>query len=329
MDALSEILRSARLSGGVFLRGEFTEPWCMASTVSPSDLGPCLGPTDHLILYHFVLGGRLNVTFDDEAPQAFAPGQAAVFPHNDSHRLSGREPADAVPAGDLSRVPMPGDPMIIEHGGGGAPTRIVCGFLGSKAIGGDPLFSSLPKLIRYDSREAPSGRLVRTSLDFAEKEWANGRPGADAVLARLSELLFVEAVRSFIDSAADELPGLAAALKDRCISRAIALMHRHPDDHWTVDKLGRAVGASRSTLAEKFARHLGIAPVEYLTQHRMRLAARELATTGAPIQAIAAAVGYGSEAAFSRAFKRSYRVSPSAWRRDAAAASRGAGHRPQ
>ena len=315
MDALSEILRSARLSGGVFLRGEFSEPWCLASAVSASDCGERLGPTEHLILFHYVVEGTLRVEVEGEAPASFLPGQAVIFARNQPHKLAGREPADAVPALDLVRIPGPGELMDIEHGGGGQRTRIVCGFLGGQALAGDPLLSSLPTFIRYDGSTARSGDLVRASLEFAAREIADSRPGSDAMLARISELLFAEAVRSYVESLPEDSGDWFEALRDRALSKAIALIHRSPDKPWTVEQLGRAVGASRSTLAEKFKRYLGVAPAEYLAQHRMRLAARELTTTGAAIMGIATSIGYGSEAAFSRAFKRSYGVSPSAWRK--------------
>lgn len=204
--------------------------------------------------------------------------------------------------------------MAIEHGGGGARTRIVCGFLGGQQLAGDPLFSSLPALIRYDCAAARSGALVQASMELAARETSTSRPGADAMLARISELLFVEAVRTHIESLETPPDGLYAALRDPPLSKALALIHRDPAKAWTVETLGRAVGASRSSLADRFKRHLGHAPAEYLTRHRMRLAARDLATGDARLVAIAQAAGYRSEAAFSRAFKRIYAVSPSAWR---------------
>ncbi|MDA0238428.1 MAG: AraC family transcriptional regulator [Proteobacteria bacterium] len=316
MDALSEVLRAARLSGGIFLRAEFSEPWCLTSTIQASDCSAHLGPTDHVILYHYVVEGELTVQIADEDPAKFHPGQAVIFARNDRHNLSGREPAEAVPALDLARVPAPGELMEIEHGGGGAATRIVCGFLGGQGLAGNPLLSSLPAAIRYDTSTARSGPLVRTSLEFAANEVADGRPGTDAMLARISEMLFVEAVRAYVEDLPKDLGGWMEALRDRSVSKAIALIHRQPEEPWTVERLGRAVGASRSTLTDKFTRYLDCAPAEYLTKHRMMLAARELTSGNASIMTIAEQIGYGSEAAFSRAFKRFYGVSPSAWTGD-------------
>ncbi|MDH3738587.1 MAG: AraC family transcriptional regulator [Alphaproteobacteria bacterium] len=316
MDALSEVLRAARLSGGVFLRGEFSEPWCLASAVNASDCSRYLGPADHLVLYHYIAEGVLTIAFTDEAPQTFHPGQVAILPRNDPHTLGGRQPAGPVSALDVARIPKPGDLMVIDHGGGGEPTRIICGFLGGRALADDPLLSSLPKLLRFDCSTVRSGELVRTSLEFAAEEVAAGRAGSDAMLARLSELLFVEAVRNYVEALPDDADGWLGALKDRAVGQALAAIHANPEQPWTVDLLGREAGMSRSALAERFVRYVGHPPAEYLAQHRMRLAARELARGNAPLVEIAEAVGYGSEAAFSRAFKRAYGVAPSVWRRE-------------
>ena len=315
MDALSEILRSARLSGGVFLRGEFSEPWSLSTAVRASDCSHHLGPSDHLVLFHYVLEGNLIIDVPGAPREAFLPGQAVIFTRNDRHKLSGREAAETVSALDVARIPGPGELMVIEHGGGGQRTRIVCGFLGGAGLAGNPLIESLPTFIRYDGSLARSGSLVRASLDYAAGEVTDARPGSDALLARIAEMLFIEAVRSYVENLPNETGGWFEALRDRSLSKAIALMHRNPERQWTVEQLGRTVGASRSSLTEKFSRHLGCAPAEYLTQHRLRLAADELAAGSATIMKIAASIGYGSEAAFSRAFKRSYGVPPSAWRK--------------
>lgn len=315
MDALSEILRSARLSAGMFLRGEFSEPWRLSTEISAADCVEHLGRIDHLIIYHYIVEGVMTVEIPGEPPVVVSPGQAIVFIRNDPHTMAGRDPAVSVSALDVIQIPDPGSMMIIEHGGGGAKTRTVCGFLGGLALSEDPLFASLPPYMIYDCATARSGAVVRASLEFAATEAADNRPGADAVLAGLSELLLIEVIRTYVESRGDELAGWYGALRDRSLSRAIALIHKHPQEQWTVEQLGRDVGASRSALAEKFKRHLGCAPAEYVTQHRMRLAARELAKYDNSILEIAISVGYGSEAAFSRAFKRCFGISPSAWRK--------------
>ncbi len=315
LDALSEVLRAQRLSGGVFLQGHFTEPWCLASAVQAHDFKAHIGPADHLVLYHFVTEGALQVEIAGEASKTFLPGQAAILPRNDPHRLSGSGRAEAVSALDVARVPGPSKLMVIEHGGGGPTTRIVCGFLGGLALFDDPLMSSLPKLLLYDSRKERAGALVQASLQLAQDELASGRAGSEAMLGRLSELLFVEAVRSHVEALPEAAGGWLAALKDAGISRAITAMHAHPQEPWTVTLLAREAGMSRSAFAERFVRLIGAPPADYLARHRMRLAARQLALGSASLIDIAESVGYGSEAAFSRAFKRCFGAAPSTWRR--------------
>lgn len=314
MDALSEILRDARLTGGVFMSGTFSEPWCLAANVTAGDCSPYLGATDHLVLFHYVVEGMMTVQLADGTRHVFAPEQAAIFPHNDDHTLSGCEPVEHLEIFDESSLPAPGALMEIKIGGGGAQTRIICGFLGGRLLASDPLFSVLPPMLRFDCASERSGSLIKMSFELAADELTKARPGTDAVLARLSELLFVESVRSYVEDDIGSSEGLVAALRDRSLSKAVALIHRTPDHPWSVNDLARHAAISKSGLADRFRQHLSCSPMEYLTQHRMRLAARALETTDLPLLEIAASVGYGSEAALSRAFKRFAGVSPSVWR---------------
>ena len=314
MDALSEVFQAARFRSGVFLRASFSEPWCLSSKLAASDCSRYLGPADHLVIFHYVIAGELRVQLEGRAVEAFWPGEAAVLPHNNPHLLAGREPATPVPAFDVVTVPTPGGLMHIDHGGGGDPTRIVCGFLGGAALSRDPLLAALPELMRFDSGGVRAGALIRTSLEFAADESAAGMPGTDAMLARVSELLLIEAVRNYAANLPDTSGGWLAAVRDLAVGRVLALMHAHPERPWTLEQLGKEAGVSRSGLGQRFFDLLGTPPMEYLTNWRLQLAARRLATGQAPIAEIAERVGYGSEAAFSRAFKRSYGVPPSTWR---------------
>ena len=315
MDALSEVLRAMRLSGGVFLRATFTEPWCLASGVTARDCSRHLGPADHLLLYHYVLEGALSVTLAAGGSTTVRPGQAVIFPRNDQHRLHGREPAREVSALEVAQIPRPGDLMTIDQGGGGATTRIVCGFLGGPALAGDPLLTSLPPLLVYDGASARSGAVVRELLSYAADEVAADRQGSGAMLARLSELLFIEAVRAHVEALPPDAKGWLAALGDPRLARALGRLHAEPERPWTAAELGRQAGLSRSALAQRFGQVLGSTPAGYLSDLRLRLAARALAASDASILSIANEVGFGSEAAFSRAFKRGYGLPPSVWRR--------------
>jgi len=317
VDALSEVLRAMRLSGGVFLRATFTEPWCLETAATPGGCSQHLGPTDHLILYHYVQEGVLSVDLADGGSITVQPGEAAVFPRNDQHRMRGAEAAPPVSSLDVAQTGKPGDLMTIDLGGGGPVTRVVCGFLGGPGLSDDPLLTSLPEVLVYDGQRAHSGPMVHELLQYAADEVASDRQGAAAMLARLSELLFIEAVRAHVEALPADARGWLAALRNPRLARAIGLLHVQPERSWTAAQLGREAGMSRSSLTQQFGQVLGCTPAGYLSDLRMRLAARELAATDAPIQAIAARIGFGSEAAFSRAFKRRYDVPPSQWRRNA------------
>lgn len=315
MDALSEVLRATRLSGGVFLRARFTEPWCIASTVTAADCSQLLGPTDHLILYHYVLEGALSVDVIGGPSVTVHPHQAVIFPRNNKHHMRGEKVVQARSAMDVAQIPKPGDLMVIDHGGGGPVTRIICGYLGGPALAGDPLLTSLPPLLVFDGKTARSGTMVKEMLRYAADEIAAGRQGSDAMIARLSELLFIEAVRTHVEALPAEAAGWLAALRNPGLARSIGLLHAQPGRSWTTTELGREAGISRSSLCDRFATLLDCTPSEYLNTLRMRLAARDLEASNEPIISVALKVGYGSEAAFSRAFKRHHGVPPSQWRR--------------
>jgi AraC-like DNA-binding protein len=207
--------------------------------------------------------------------------------------------------------------LVIRHGGGGEPTRVVCGFLGCERLEGNLLARILPPVLRFDTRRGSAADWVRSSLEFAAHEIGARRAGSETMLAKLSELLFVEALRHYVETLPQEQTGWLAGLKDPFVSRALALLHEDVAREWTVDELGRAVGLSRSALAERFTGLIGEPPMRYLARWRIQLAARALRNSDQPLARIAAQVGYESEAAFNRAFKRSLGVPPAAWRKAA------------
>jgi transcriptional regulator GlxA family with amidase domain len=205
---------------------------------------------------------------------------------------------------------------VIRHGGGGEPTRVVCGYLGCDRLENNPLAAALPPVLTFDTRKGNAAAWVRSSLEFAADEIGARRAGSEAVLAKLSELLFVEALRRYVEGLPDEQTGWLAGLKDPFVSRALSLLHGRVRREWTVDDLGREVGLSRSALAERFTRLIGEPPMHYLARWRIQLAAHQLRNSDTPLARIAEQVGYESEAAFSRAFKRSFGVPPATWRRN-------------
>jgi AraC-like DNA-binding protein len=315
MDALSDVLRVAHLTGGVFLRAEFFEPWCVAAQLKAQYCAPFLGSTSHLILYHYVVEGTLKVQVNGEEPFELSAGEVVVFPRNDAHLLGGKLDLPPVSATDVI-VPSPnGGLYAIRHGGDGDRTRLVCGFLGCDSVEGNLLISTLPRSLRLNAEEGSAAEWIRSTFQYAADEVATGRPGSGTVLAKLSELLFVETVRRYADSLPDDETGWLAGLRDRYVARALALFHRDIARPWTIDGLGREVGLSRSALGERFTRLIGVAPMHYLANWRMQVAAQKLRDGRESLAQIASTIGYESEAAFSRAFKKAFLTAPATWRR--------------
>jgi AraC-like DNA-binding protein len=323
MDALSDILRVVRLKGGVFLHAEFTDPWCVASRSSVADFGGMLEGAGHLILYHYVVQGRLEARIEGADPVKIEAGEVVLFPRNDPHVMGSN--LDLAPV-DSHRIVQPdGDLLAIRYGGGGDPTRVVCGFLGCDQMEGNPLLATLPAILRLDTRQGSAAAWIRSSFQFAAEEIAARRAGTDTVLAKLSELLFVEAVRRHVETLPSHETGWLMGLKDRFVSHTLALIHANPSKSWTVDDLGREVGLSRSALSDRFARLIGEPPMRYLARWRLQVAAQRLRHSDLPMARIAEAIGYESEAAFNRAFKKAYGVPPATWRRSMDGGPPGAG----
>lgn len=314
MDALSDVLRTTRLTGGVFLQAEFTDPWCLGVSISPSSCAPYLGDTTDVIPYHYVLDGVLRVQDEHDTRIELGPGEVVLFPRNDEHLLGGDLDLPPVSGDRVVQVPEHGGLATIRLGGGGACTQVVCGFLGGHKLAENPIIATLPSMLHYDAGRSSAADWIRSTFSYAAQEIAAGRMGSETVLARISELLFVEAVRRYAADLPPDQTGWLAALRDPYVSRALALLHGRIAERWTIDELGRAVGLSRSALAERFNELLGLPPMQYLANWRMQVAAQKLRDGNEPVGKIAAQVGYDSEAAFGRAFKRVVGVPPATWR---------------
>jgi AraC-like DNA-binding protein len=311
MDALSDVLRVIRLKGG----------WCIVSQLTGEDFGRRLQGAEHLVLYHYVVEGHLRAQIPNREPVAIEAGEVLILPYNDRHLLGSHLELPPVPAKQVVRVPPDGGLAVIRHGGGGEKTRVVCGYLGCDRTHGNPLTSALPPIVRFDARKGSVAALMKSSLEFAADEIAARRAGSEAVLAKLSELLFVEALRRYVEGLPDEQTGWLAGLKDPFVSRALSLLHGRVAQQWTVGDLGRDIGLSRSALADRFTRLIGEPPMRYLARWRLQLAAHHLRSGDMPLARIAEQVGYESGAAFNRAFKRSFGVPPATWRKNASATS--------
>ena len=316
MDALSDVLRVARLTGAVFLHAEFSAPWCISGRVSPERCTPFLGPAARVINYHYVVEGEMRVRVEGSTEEVpLRAGDLVLLPRNEIHLLGSDLRLPPVWGADIIQPGTNGGLSAIRHGGGGAIARTVCGFLGSDGTALNPLIAALPSVIVQNVEESGSAEWIKSSFQFAADEMAKGRPGSETVLAKLSELLFVETVRRYAESLPEGQTGWLAGLRDPYVGRALALFHRDVARSWTHDELSREVGLSRSALAERFARLVGTSPMQYLANWRMQVAAQKLRNGTSSLAQIAGDVGYESEAAFSRAFKKASGTAPGSWRR--------------
>lgn len=323
-DPISDVLRSVRLTGGVFLDVRLSEPFCLLSELTEADCRPMLNDPVQIVFYHVMLAGRATMTVPGEAPVEVRAGEVAILPHNDTHTVASGPELRPTIARSLIEPAADGGLARIVHGGGGAGMHMVCGFLGSSDRR-NPALAMLPRLLKLDLRSTASREWIESSARFAAAELAEGRLASSEVMARLSEVLLVEAVRRFAAEAGPSGPGWLRGLADPQVGRALAALHRDPAARWSAEGLARAAGLSRSAFAERFAALVGAPPIRYLAQWRLHLARQRLGEGGTGIARIAHEVGYESEEAFSRAFKRETGLSPARWRESEAARAAGAG----
>ena len=294
-------------------RRRFTAPWCTAAQITPDDIRPFVDAPAQIVAYHFVIDGRLQCALDGEPPMEIAAGEVVLLPRNDGHTLGSAQGIPAVQADTLIRPGENGGLWQIDYGGGGEPTRIVCGFLATEQVY-NPLIATLPRLLKLDIRKGVSRDWVEASVRFAARELAMGKFASSAMMSRLSELLFVEAVRDYASALDDAKTGWLAGLKDPHVGRALGLLHGKVEAPWTIEKLASEVSMSRSAFSDRFTSLVGMPPIRYLTLWRLQLAKEKLRDGRSNIAQIAHAVGYDSEVAFNRAFKREFGQPPARWR---------------
>lgn len=320
LDPLSEILKSVRLEGAVFLNAEFTAPWCARGEAGMALYRHRIQPYEHLVFFHYLTEGRCKVRLnDDSRVLEVAAGDIVIFPQDDGH-LMGSD-LQIAPLGDEGAR---GDGEVkcedviqIRHGGGGATTRFVCGYLLCGSSMSRSLFAALPRMFRVPIGNRPSAALLLGLLQAGVRESVVALPGADSVRAKLAELMFVEALRHYSATIPAGAASWLAGVRDAQIGRALALLHSQPGRNWTVDQLASEVAMSRSRLGQRFATLIGKTPMQYLIHWRLTLAAQVLRRDGDPIARIAERHGYDSEAAFNRAFKRQFGMPPAMWRKTA------------
>jgi len=322
-DILSDVLRSVRLRGVLYFYVNGTRDWAAEAPPSREIAAAVIPGAEHVMEYHAVVSGGCWAAVVGEDPVRLEAGDIVLFPHGDPHVVSSaagmRAPPN--PAGYFERKQQRApfvlhlDAREVQVGmvsDDPRNTTLVCGFLGCDLRPFNPLIASLPRLmhIREDSRQEWTVQLMRR----AAAESKNRRPGGDAMLERLSEMTFIDAVSRYLGTLPENSRGWLAGLRDRFVGRALILMHEAPAFAWTIDELGRRVGLSRSALHERFAEMIGQAPMQYLANWRMQVGAALLRDTASTVASVAQEVGYQSEAAFARAFKRLVGKAPSLWR---------------
>lgn len=315
-DPLSQVLRAVRLTGGVFLDVRMTAPWSVLSQLTAQDCAPLLAQPAQLIFYHVLLTGEMLLDVAGEPTMHVRAGEVVLLPHNDMHQLSSEPGIPPIPGSSLIQPSPAGGLARVVHGGGGALTHLVCGFLGSEEAY-NPLLAALPRLLKLDLRAGTSREWIEASMRFAAGELVEGRLASSSVMSRLSEVLLVEAVRQYAESLGEVDAGWLRGLLDAQIGRALALIHNDLAAPWSAATLAKEVAMSRSAFMERFSALVGIPPIRYLTVWRLQSARLHLKETRRSIAQIAHAVGYDSEEAFSRAFKREYGLAPAHWREQA------------
>jgi AraC-like DNA-binding protein len=327
-DTLSDLLRAVRLRGAVFYHIDGAPPW-VAEAPHAREIIPAIMPgADHMIEFHGLVKGSCWAAVAGESPIRLEAGDVVLFPQGDPHVMSSA-PGLRAPSVDATIYYSPRPPQLPYSlsmrdaeittarldGDGRDQATLVCGFLGLDARPFNPLLAALPRILRVPGSTLGAESWVTTFLRAVVAESSARRPGGEAVLERMSEMLFVEVLRRHIDSLPAEQTGWLAGMRDAAVGRALSLMHEKPGEAWTLERLGENAGLSRSSLHERFVHFIGQPPIQYLAQWRMQVASRLLRDTDAKVVQVAIEVGYESEAAFSRAFKRVAGVSPGAWRK--------------
>ena len=305
------------MNGAVFFSAEFSAPWGFTAPASKIIAAKVAPGAEHLVLYHLVIDGGAVVELPEETTIELKPGDVVVFPHGDAHHMSsGRDARRPFPDYGIDAKIKARDLTPLQAGGGGATSRFVCGYLTCDPYLCHPVLNGLPPVLKVNIREDSSGKWIESSILHLVDEAASGRAGSEAMLAKLSETLFVDTLRRYAAALPEQQTGWLAGTRDPVVGKSLALMHNRVAHPWTIAALADEVGISRSALVERFTRYLFEPPMTYLTRWRLQLAARSLQRTSRGVAEIASDIGYESEAAFNRAFKREFGQPPGRYRDD-------------
>jgi AraC-like DNA-binding protein len=315
MDALLEVLRAVRVTSALFFSGEFSAPWRFA-TPSQEKVAPLLSPgSEHLVFFHLVTDGRATARVGGHDDVLLTSGDIVVFPHGDAHEVWNGQDANLFPSTRLLPKITRGELATEKWGGGGPVTRMVCGYFGCERRAENLFLKGLPPVFKINVRAGSTGSWIESAIRHSVSEIELEHPGRLAVLSRLAESLFMDTLCRYMEELPPERTGWLAAARDPKVGQALAHLHRDPAHPWTLQNLARASGTSRTVLAQRFTQLMGESPLAYLARWRLEAGARLLLTTNRKVLHVAADVGYESEAAFNRAFKRAFGVPPAQYRR--------------
>lgn len=315
MDAFSEILTGVKLSGAVFFAAEFSAPWGFTTPASSVFAAKVAPHAAHLVLYHLLIDGSALIEMQDGQTVKLVPGDIVTFPHGDPHHMSsGRDARPPFPNYGITPKIKARDLSPLRAGGGGDVSKFVCGYMSCDPHLSRPILNGLPAVFKVNVRSDASGHWLESSIRHLVDEAASGRVGSEAMLTKLSEALFVDTLRRYVAGMPEQHSGWLAGARDAIVGKSLALLHGRVAHPWTIADLAEQVGISRSALVERFSRYLSEPPMTYLTRWRLQLAAESLKKTSRGVADIAGEVGYQSEAAFSRAFRREFGQPPGRYR---------------
>ncbi len=305
-DPLGETLHLLRLTGTLYCRSELTAPW-----------GIELPAFEDSMMFHVVTGGQCWLEVEDETPRLLQQGSLALVPHGNGHCIRSSPGGEVMPLFDIPVESVSDRYEIMRYGGAGELTQLTCGVVRFDHVAGRQLMALLPRVLQIDTWNDDAGSWLQSTLRFIAREARELRPGGETVITHLADILIIQAIRTWIDSAPETGRGWLAALRDKQIGRALAAIHREPEKDWTVTSLAKEVGMSRSGFSARFTNLVGDSAMRYLTSWRMQLARIRLLESSDSLAVLAEHFGYQSEAAFSRAFKREFGMPPGSARRTA------------
>ena len=304
-DPLGETLHRLRLNGTLYCRSELTAPW-----------GIDLPAFDGYMMFHVVTAGHCWLDVADEQPRLLQQGSLTLVPHGNGHSIRSSTDAPAEPLFDIPVERVSDRYEIMRYGGDGDMTQLTCGVVSFDQVAGQQLIAQLPKVLQIDTWDDDKNNWLQSTLRFIATEAQELRPGGETVITHLADILIIQTLRTWIDTAPEANQGWLAALRDKQVGRALAAIHRSPEENWTVQSLAREVGMSRSGFSARFSQLVGDSAKRYLTQWRMQLARAQLQQTSDSLAVLANRLGYQSEAAFCRAFKREFGVPPGSLRQN-------------